>query len=559
MEQSRSGAADEGQKGRGQTPGASLRSPESVRRPEAGMGTFSRRPASEQTSPKRKREEGSRVIQGHFHPADVRTVAEAKRVLENSQTQAELAHKELVYLHRRLKAYRGVRADIWRIGSRRTRLPKSRLWAAPLLELVEAFRGTAERFPTPQRLFELWPAQFERVDQSWDQICAQEFPEVVDSIVITGGGRPGKASSRPIPESSWPGRRRTPCRRRCSRHTGSGRRKSRGGKQGICSRSEDAGPRRNEDAGECPPEEEGGGIHPSSPHRPETSPVLPPDLEAFLGAWEAQKLLAERRLEDVRKVQDVAAHMRAHAEGDLQRVSYLVGQGHVFLSAREDLRRRAEREGVLIQERDLALRAAETARAELRRLTEAKLVAPAAEGTDRSQQHGAGPKGLSVAPKAGRTKLAFVGEEEAQPRREGTGRLSFPVGDAEKAPRSSLEARATSVPGSAGVEQGDGLALAPGLDEVAAVVSHEESAGEATIFSPLHRAADVPLASLRARTPTLFSEDDEEDPAPPERREREVGATVGTLGGPPRDDVDRGLGPRRELEDLGSDAPSSVS
>ncbi|KAL8441179.1 hypothetical protein Emag_007390 [Eimeria magna] len=121
MEQSRSGAPDESQKGRGLTPGAPPTSPESVRLPEAGTGTSSRRPASDQTSPKRKGEEASRVIPGHFHPADVRRVAETKRVLENPQTQAELAHKELVHLHRRPKAYRGVRADTWRIGSRRTR------------------------------------------------------------------------------------------------------------------------------------------------------------------------------------------------------------------------------------------------------------------------------------------------------------------------------------------------------------------------------------------------------------------------------------------------------
>ncbi|KAL8442785.1 hypothetical protein Emag_006225 [Eimeria magna] len=127
MEQSHSGPADEGQTGRGQTPGASPTSPESVRLPEAGMGTSSRRPASEQTSPKRKGEDASWVIPGHFHPADVRRVAEAKRLLDNPQTQAELAHKELVYLQRCLEAYRGVHADIWRIGSRRTRLPKSRL------------------------------------------------------------------------------------------------------------------------------------------------------------------------------------------------------------------------------------------------------------------------------------------------------------------------------------------------------------------------------------------------------------------------------------------------
>ncbi|KAL8441008.1 hypothetical protein Emag_007534 [Eimeria magna] len=291
------------------------------------------------------------------------------------------------------------------------------------------------------------------------------------------------------------------------------------------------------------------GYTPSRPSAPEPGSVLPPDLEAFLGAWEAEKLLAERRLEDIRRLQDVAAHMRAHAEGDLQRVSYLVGHGHVFLSAWEDLRRRAEREGVLIQERDLALRAAETARAKLRRLKEARLVAPADEEEERGQLQGAEPttpvthrpaeggaeraprartrvtvaapppapaptvdpqvlqmwqawfagtlamasrgglpppvspfptadvpegqlpplatstvppalegavpseeqggpagtpvsprtpaaratpKGLPVAPKGGRSKLAFVGEEEAQPRREGTGRHSLPAGDAEE-------------------------------------------------------------------------------------------------------------------------------
>ncbi|KAL8440845.1 hypothetical protein Emag_007683 [Eimeria magna] len=435
MEQSHSGAADEGRKGQGQTPGASPTSPESARRPEAGMGTFSGCPASEQASLKRKGEEASRVIQGHFHPADVRRVAEAKRVLENPQTQAELAHKELVYLHRRLKAYRGVRADIWRIGSRRTRLPKSRLWAAPPLQLVEAFRGTAERFPSPQRLFELWPAQFERVDQSWDQIYAQEFPEVVDRHhwgwpswegFLTAYSREFLARPSPhvlsqkmlTPHREWkteiPGKpnsvlftqaaiqalggsmedspaspppEEVACiddeavsvveEAQASLGQGSGSRRGVGTVsvtspfKGVSRESAPAartrGPGEMGTPASARQKRKAEGSTPPRPTAREPGSVLPPDLEAFLGAWEAQKLLAERRLEDALKLQDVAAHMRAHAEGDLQRVSYLVGQGHVFLSAWEDLRRRAEREGVLIQERDLALQAAETARAELRR------------------------------------------------------------------------------------------------------------------------------------------------------------------------------------------------
>ncbi|KAL8455054.1 hypothetical protein Emag_001079 [Eimeria magna] len=409
----------------------------------------------------------------------------------------------------------------------------------------------------------------------------------------------------------------------------------------------------------------------------ELGSVLPPDLEAFLGAWEAEKLLAERRLKDVRKLQAVAAHMRADAEGDLQQVTYLVEQGHVFLSAWEDLRRRAEREGILIQERDLALRAAETARAEIRRLTEARLLTPAAADGDRGQQQGleqvmpslprhseegtgttsrartqvtvavpapvpapaidpqvlqmwlawwagtmamaslgglpppvspsmpagaregpppplvtlapqsvfegaaapegqGGPvetpislrtpaaraprKGLSEAPMTGHSKLAFAGEGEAQTHREGTGRAPFSVRDAEGTPRRALAGtRARGAQGQVDTKERDGFPLEPSLDEVAAVAPREKDAGEATILSPLHRAVDAPLTSLRRRASTLLSEHDEEGPAPRERAGRGVGASVGTSRGPTGDDVDRGLGPRRELEDSGSDPPSSVS
>ncbi|KAL8440663.1 hypothetical protein Emag_007840 [Eimeria magna] len=118
------------------------------------------------------------------------------------------------------------------------------------------------------------------------------------------------------------------------------------------------------------------------------------------------------------------------------------------------------------------------------------------------------PKGLPVAPKVGRSKLAFVGEEEVQPRREGTVRLSLPAGDAEEVPRSLPESRARSAPGQAGVGRGDGPVLAPGRDVADAPGPHEENIGVATILSPLHRTANVPLASLRQRIPKLFLEDD---------------------------------------------------
>ncbi|KAL8442380.1 hypothetical protein Emag_006486 [Eimeria magna] len=672
MEQSHSGAADEGQKGRGQTPGDPPTSPESVRRPEAGMGTSARRPASEQTSPKRKGEEASRVIPGHFHPADVRRVAEAKRVLEKPQTKVERVDQswDQIYSQEFLEVVDCLHwgRPSWEgflTAYSREFLPRpsphvlSQKMLTPHREWKTEIPGKPNNVLSTQAAIQALGGSMEDAPASppteevacIDDEAASVVKEAqaslgqgsgsrqgVGTVSVTSPFRGASRESAPVARGRAPGEMGTPASARQKRKA----------------------------EGSTPPR----------PIAREPGSVLPPDLEAFLGAWEAEKLLAERRLEDVRKLQDVAAYMRAHAEGDLQRVSYLVGQGHVFLSAWEALLRRAEREGVLIQERDLTLRASETARAELRRLTEANLVAPAAEEEDRGQQQAAGPvtpvtpkhaeesvegaprartrvtvavpspapapaidpqvlqmwqawwagtlamtsrgglplpvspfptaearggpppplvtsaaqpvfegavtpegqgglvetpvaprtpatrapqKGLPAAPKAGRTKLAFVGEEEVQPRCEGTRRLSLPAGDAEEAPRSLLEARARSVSGRAGVGHGDGPALAPGLDEVEAAVSREGSAGEATILSPLHRDADVPLASLRPRTPTLFSEDDEEDPVPPERREREAGATVENLGGPPGDDVDRGLGPRRELEDLGSDAPSSVS
>ncbi|KAL8454773.1 hypothetical protein Emed_000084 [Eimeria media] len=103
------------------------------------------RPAAEYSGPLRHRED-SRLVPGHFHPTDARRVAEAKRILSNPQSQAEPVHKELIYLHRRHKAYRALRVELWRLGTRRSRLGKSQRRETPPPQVLQAMRGPLEGF-----------------------------------------------------------------------------------------------------------------------------------------------------------------------------------------------------------------------------------------------------------------------------------------------------------------------------------------------------------------------------------------------------------------------------
>ncbi|KAL8440867.1 hypothetical protein Emed_007643 [Eimeria media] len=134
----------------------------------------------EEQQQKEGEEKSSKIRLGRFQPSDIKHVGEAKRVLRNPATQEILKHKELLYLHRRLKAYRALRGDMWRIGSGRAKQPKGREWTSPPPELAGAFKGTLEEFPEPSKLFDIWKFPFTKVDRTWDLIFLEEFPEVVE-------------------------------------------------------------------------------------------------------------------------------------------------------------------------------------------------------------------------------------------------------------------------------------------------------------------------------------------------------------------------------------------
>ncbi|KAL8441520.1 hypothetical protein Emed_007556 [Eimeria media] len=115
----------------------------------------------------------------HFRMSDLKFVTEAKKVLADPQTQAILRHKELIYLHRRLKALCAVRTDMWKVLGRRMKPPAGEAWASPPPELVEAAKKGYQEFPSAEKLCEAWPAPFRKAGRTWDLTYVTEFPEVI--------------------------------------------------------------------------------------------------------------------------------------------------------------------------------------------------------------------------------------------------------------------------------------------------------------------------------------------------------------------------------------------
>ncbi|KAL8426797.1 hypothetical protein Efla_003391 [Eimeria flavescens] len=85
--------------------------------------------------------------------------------------------QELVYLLRRLMAYRALRGDMWRVLFLGARL--SAVWDAPPEELRDLSMCELDDFLTVEQLRTLWPAPFERLERLWDGTYSNELPEVV--------------------------------------------------------------------------------------------------------------------------------------------------------------------------------------------------------------------------------------------------------------------------------------------------------------------------------------------------------------------------------------------
>ncbi|KAL8435021.1 hypothetical protein ACSSS7_002779 [Eimeria intestinalis] len=68
---------------------------------------------------------------GKFKPSELKGIKNAKKQLAKPKTQDAVRHKKLIYLHRRLKAFKGVRKGAWKVALGVQRLPLERGWTAP--------------------------------------------------------------------------------------------------------------------------------------------------------------------------------------------------------------------------------------------------------------------------------------------------------------------------------------------------------------------------------------------------------------------------------------------
>ncbi|KAL8440685.1 hypothetical protein Emag_007823 [Eimeria magna] len=82
------------------------------------------------------------------------------------------------YLHRRLKAYKGARKEVWKIARGLLRLPVERGWTPPPDSLVAKMKEQVEDSPAVEEIWDKWPSFFVKLERQWDDIYLAEFPEV---------------------------------------------------------------------------------------------------------------------------------------------------------------------------------------------------------------------------------------------------------------------------------------------------------------------------------------------------------------------------------------------
>ncbi|KAL8441265.1 hypothetical protein Emag_007321 [Eimeria magna] len=119
-----------------------------------------------------------KFVVGKFRPSDLKDIKNAKKKLAKPQTQKALQHREIIYLHRRLKAYRGARKEVWKVAKGLLRLPVERGWTPPPESLVARMKGQVEDSPAVEEIWDEWPSPFAKLERQWDDIYLAEFPEV---------------------------------------------------------------------------------------------------------------------------------------------------------------------------------------------------------------------------------------------------------------------------------------------------------------------------------------------------------------------------------------------
>ncbi|KAL8442445.1 hypothetical protein Emag_006462 [Eimeria magna] len=119
-----------------------------------------------------------KFVVGKLRPSDLKDIKNAKKRLAKPQTQEALQHKEIIYLHRRLKAYKGARKGVWKVARGLLRLPVERGWTQPPESLVAKTKGQVEDSPAVEEMWDEWPSPFAKLERQWDDIYLAEFPEV---------------------------------------------------------------------------------------------------------------------------------------------------------------------------------------------------------------------------------------------------------------------------------------------------------------------------------------------------------------------------------------------
>ncbi|KAL8440839.1 hypothetical protein Emag_007688 [Eimeria magna] len=132
-----------------------------------------------------------KFLVGKFRTSDLKDIKNAKKRLAETQTQEALQHKEVIHLHRRLKAYKGARKEVWKVARGLLRLPVKRGWTPPPESLVAKMKGQVEDSPAAEEIWDEWPSPFAKLERQWDDIYLTEFPEVT---AAPRGGAPSWTS-----------------------------------------------------------------------------------------------------------------------------------------------------------------------------------------------------------------------------------------------------------------------------------------------------------------------------------------------------------------------------
>ncbi|KAL8424621.1 hypothetical protein Efla_006022 [Eimeria flavescens] len=103
------------------------------------------------------------VTPGQFQMADLKRVAAVKAVLGTATAHEIFVHKELVYIHRRLKAHRALRGEMRGLLIPEVRLPA--VCNASPKQLRDLSRCELDEFPSLEVLRVLWQTPFERLER----------------------------------------------------------------------------------------------------------------------------------------------------------------------------------------------------------------------------------------------------------------------------------------------------------------------------------------------------------------------------------------------------------